>query len=63
MFCPLPNVELVYYAEEGCSMKRDESQPGVHPDPVPDEESNPATKPAPTQHPDPAPEEDDKESK
>ncbi|WP_255176319.1 hypothetical protein [Exiguobacterium aurantiacum] len=44
-------------------MKRDESQPGVHPDPVPDEESNPATKPAPTQHPDPAPEEDDKDSK
>ncbi len=52
----------MYYAEEGCSMKRDESQPGVHPDPVPDEQSDPATKPAPTQHPDPDPEQDNDDS-
>ena len=41
-------------------MKREEeeSQPGVHPDPIPDEQSDPAQKPAPTQHPDPDPEEE-----
>lgn len=42
-------------------MKRDESQPGVHPDPIPDDESNPAQKPAPTQHPDLDPDEESDE--
>ncbi len=37
-------------------MKREEeSQPGVHPDPIPDEHQTRHKKPAPTQHPDPDP--------